>query len=337
MLKYVPFILLLVTSCKTAEVATKTTLEALPLDMRVEQIKAADSDALFGTSPEFEVLFGGMNWSEGPLVLPNGQIICSDVPENHILGWSGKGSKVYLENSGDSPKDYSSEPGSNGLALDAEGRLILCQHGSRRVVRMDAPIDAPKAKYITLADNYLGKKFNSPNDLVVAADGSILFTDPIYGLPGRENSDLKELDYCGVFRIRPDGSVQLLSKEYLRPNGIGLSPDGKTLYVADSDRSRFVVDAIPILDTDYSLGPARHLIDAAHLVSSEIGSTDGLSVAKNGRIFATAPGGVWVMESNGDLIAKVRTGTRVSNVELSPREDYLYMTADYYLIRIKLN
>jgi gluconolactonase len=202
---------------------------------------------------------------------------------------------------------------------------------------MDAPLDAPVGPFTVLADNYQGKRFNSPNDLVIAKDGSILFTDPIYGLPGRENSTVREMDYCGVFRIDPSGTVHLLSKQYLRPNGIGLSPDNKTLYVADSDRSRLTITATPILDDTFALGEPVYLIEAADLVGKVKGSTDGLAVGKNGRIFATAPGGVWILEPDGKVIAKISTGLRVANVELAPNEDWLYLTSDYYLLRIKLS
>ncbi|MFK8163521.1 MAG: SMP-30/gluconolactonase/LRE family protein [Lewinella sp.] len=308
-----------------------------PLSLAVEYLVEAPAKALLGEEPEFEVLHKGMEWSEGPLVLPDGRVLCSDVPRNHILVHDKGETNVYLDNSGSAPDDYSSEPGSNGLHLDENDKLVLCQHGARRVVRMEAPLDAPAEAFTVLADNYRGKRFNSPNDLVIAKDGSILFTDPIYGLPGREKSTLKELDYCGVFRIDPTGSVHLLSKQYLRPNGIGLSPDNKTLYVADSDRSRLTLTATPILDDTFALGEPVYLIKADHLARKVKGSTDGLAVGKNGRIFATAPGGVWILEPDGTVIAKISTGLPVSNVELAPDEDLLYMTSDYYLICIKLS
>lgn len=311
--------------------------EAALLQLSVEPLDQQQTTTLFGATPVFEVLHQGMEWAEGPLLLPDGRIICSDVPRNHILVHDRGKTEVYLANSGSAPDDYSSEPGSNGLHLDANNKLLLCQHGARRVVRMEAPLDHPDTIFTVLADNYRGKRFNSPNDLVVAQDGSVLFTDPIYGLPGRENSTLQELGFCGVYRVDTAGKVQLLSKAYSRPNGIGLSPDGKTLYVADSDRSRLTLTATPILNDTFTLGEPVVLIAAAQLAGKEPGSTDGLAVGKNGRIFATAPGGVWVLEADGSLIAKIRTGLPVANVELAPAEDWLYLTSDYYLIRIKLN
>jgi gluconolactonase len=327
-------------SSESAETKAKPETETPqdpPLDVSVEYLEEKPAKALLGDEPTFEVLHKGMDWAEGPLVLPDGRVLCSDVPRNHILVHNKGETEVYLDNSGSAPNDYSSEPGSNGLHLDQQNRLVLCQHGARRIARMDAPLDAPVGPFTVLADNYRGKRFNSPNDLVIAKDGSILFTDPIYGLPGREKSTVREMDYCGVFRIDPSGTVHLLSKQYLRPNGIGLSPDNKTLYVADSDRSRLTLTATPILNDTFALGEPTYLIEAAHLVGKVKGSTDGLAVGKNGRIFATAPGGVWILEPDGKIIAKISTGLRVANVELAPDEEWLYLTSDYYLLRIKLS
>ncbi|MTB51061.1 SMP-30/gluconolactonase/LRE family protein [Lewinella sp. W8] len=308
------------------------------LSLRVEAIDDRLTQQLFGAEPSFEVLFGGMEWSEGPLVLPDGSVICSDVPNNQILRWTPEnGKEIWLQNSGNAPDDYSSEPGSNGLLLDQDGRLLLCQHGARSVSRMKRDWQNPAPEYEVLAENFGEKRFNSPNDLTLAPDGSILFTDPIYGLPGRAESKLRELDYCGVFRLTPTGMVQLLTKAYSRPNGIGISPDGNTLYVANSDGDNAIVTATQILDTAFTLGPVDTLINATNLTAKEVGYPDGLAVGKNGRIFATAPGGVWVMEPDGTLIGKIRTGLPVSNVTLSPTEDYLYLTSDFYLIRVKLN
>ncbi len=331
MTKYLPAgILLLALACGSAR--TGRTADQPPV--RVEAVQEAATRERFGRRPFSEVLFSGMTWAEGPLVLPSGQVICSDVPHNQVLEWTpGGGSRVWLPNSGAAPDDYSREPGSNGLALNAAGELLLCQHGSRRVARMEAPLSAPRAEYTALADRYQGKRFNSPNDLVVAADGSVLFTDPPYGLPDWAERDL---DYCGVFRIDPRGQVTLLTREYSRPNGIGLSPDQKTLYIANSDGDRAVVTATPILDGQFTLGTPRVLIDATALAGTLPGVPDGLAVARDGRIYATCPGGVWVIEPDGTLLTKLRTTGPVSNVELSPDEDWLYLTNQDRLVRVKL-
>lgn len=290
-------------------------------------------EALVGSTPQIEFLLSGLDWSEGPLVLPDGRVLCSDVPRNHIRYWTPDSSGVYLANSGAAPDNYSREPGSNGLALSPAGELLLCQHGGRQLARMNAPLDAPAANYTTLASHYAGQRFNSPNDLVVAADGSILFTDPPYGLPSGAE---QELDFQGVYRVDPRGTVTLLTRAYSRPNGIGLSPDGGTLYLANSDGARAVVTATPLAE-DFTLGEPTTLIDATALTDSLPGLPDGLAVSGSGRIFATAPGGVWIIEPDGALIGKVRSASPVANVALSPAEDWLYLTNDDRLVRIKLN
>ena len=299
----------------------------------IEAVDARASRQLFGAQPQIEVLLEGLDWSEGPLVLPDGRVLCSDVPRNQILEWSPTKQGVYLQNSGAADDTYSREPGSNGLALNGRNELLLCQHGSRRVAQLDALLDAPSTRYLTVADRYQGRRFNSPNDLVVAGDGSILFTDPPYGLP--EDGE-RELDFCGVYRVDPRGTVTLLTKDYSRPNGIGLSPDGRTLYIGNSDGERAVVTATPILDAAFTLGQPRNLIDGTSLVGQVPGVPDGLTVSRTGRIFATAPGGVWVVEPDGRVLAKVRSQAPVSNVTLSPAEDWLYLTNDDRLVRVKL-
>ena len=301
--------------------------------LRLEVTDAARSQSIFGETLRAEVLFGGMDWSEGPLVLPDGSVVCSDVPRNHVLRWTDDGSEIWLENSGDAPDDYSREPGSNGLFVAGDGTLYLAQHGSRRIGRMTAPLDAPAPRYEVVAERYQGKRFNSPNDLVVASDGSVLFTDPPYGLPQGVES---ELGFFGVYRVDPRGQVSLLTREYERPNGIGLSPDERTLYIGNSHGERPIVTATPIKE-DWTLGQPAILIDGSETVNKEPGYPDGLTVSRSGVLFATAPGGVWVVEPDGRLIAKIKSTGPVSNVELDPTEAWLYLTNDDRLLRVKLN
>ncbi|NJB85608.1 gluconolactonase [Lewinella marina] len=325
-------LLLVLVGCRsTPAPEAAPAVDALPV--RLEALDESATRRWFGPEVVAEELFAGMEWSEGPLVLPDGTVVCSDVPNNHILSWTGSGSEVWLNNSGAAANDYSNEPGSNGLALDPEGRLLLAQHGARRIARMDAPLAGPEPTYSTVADRYDGKRFNSPNDLVVAADGSILFTDPPYGLPKGEAG---EMGFNGVYRVDPRGQVTLLTKEYSRPNGIGLSPDGRTLYIANSDGARAVVTATPLAE-DFTLGEPRILIDGTELAGKEPGYPDGLAVAADGTVFATAPGGVWVVRPDGTVLSKIRSEGPVSNVCLSPAEDWLYLTNDNRLLRVKLN
>ena len=323
-------LLLLCLGCRSTPLAEAPPTAA---PVTVEAIDREATKKMFGAEPVSEELFAGMQWSEGPLVLPDGTVICSDVPRNHILEWTGDTSAIWLQNSGYAADDYSSEPGSNGLALDAQNRLLLAQHGSRRIARMESPLGEPAPKYTVVADRYEGKPFNSPNDLIVASDGSILFTDPPYGLPSRE---VGEMGFCGVFRVDPRGQVTLLTDAYSRPNGIGLSPDERTLYIGNSDGERPVVTATPI-GPDWELGEARVIIDGTDLVATQPGYPDGLTVARDGRLFATSPGGVWVLDGDGKLLSKIRSQGPVSNVALSPDEKWLYLTNNTRLLRVKIN
>ncbi len=325
-------ILLLLLGCRSNTVP-ETVAEAPATGLTLEVHESGGAEEIFGNQLVAELLFDGMEWSEGPLVLPNGEVICSDVPRNQVLRWTDPGSEVWLSNSGAAADDYSNEPGSNGLALNEAGELVLAQHGSRRIARMTTDLANPEPRYEAVAEYFEGKRFNSPNDLVVASDGSILFTDPPYGLPAGVES---EIGYFGVYRVDPRGHVSLLTKEYERPNGIGLSPDEKTLYIGNSYGERPIVTATPIA-TGWILGQPSILIDGSELVNKEPGYPDGLTVSKHGHVFATAPGGVWIVRPNGTLIAKIKSTGPVSNVALSPDEDWLYLTNDDRLLRVKLN
>ncbi len=236
-------------------------------------------DALVPPDAKMEIIVDGLDWCEGPLWIPadGGFLIFSDIPQNKIYRWDAKsGKQEYLHPSGyTGTTPRGGESGTNGSTLDREGRLILCQHGDRRVARMDAPLDKPEPKYVTVAGKYDGKRFNSPNDATVHSSGAIYFTDPPYGLDGYQE-DLskipgKELPYQGVYRVTPDGTVTLLTKKLERPNGIALSPDEKTLYVANSHGPRPIWMAYPVLD-DGTLGPGKVFFDATELSKTRPGA-----------------------------------------------------------------
>ena len=290
-----------------------------------------------GTIPE--VLADGFDWSEGPLWLPGQEmLIFSDVPLNTIFQWSEKeGLKRYLHPSGYTGNiPRGGETGSNGLLLDAEGRLVLCQHGDRRMARMNTPRDQPEAVFTSLADNWEGKKFNSPNDAVFSKTGDLFFTDPAYGMEFRYDDPKREMDFTGVFRLQPDGRVTLLTDALSAPNGIGLSPDEKHLYVANSGRASGLIWEIFDRAPDGSYTNERLFYDAGPAGDSLKGAPDGLAVRSDGIIFATGPGGVWVFRPDGTHLGIVRTGQPTSNCTLDEREQYLYMTADNLLMRIRL-
>jgi gluconolactonase len=292
-------------------------------------------DALIPKDAVIEVLAGGFKWTEGPVWVKadGGYLLFSDIPNNRVVKWSAKdGVKDFLKPSGytGQPSFTGDEPGSNGLALDKDGNLVLCQHGDRRVARL-----GKDGKFVTLADRYMGKRLNSPNDLVMDKNGDWLFTDPPYGLPGQMKDPAKELDFQGVYRLKPNGEVILLTKEMTRPNGIGLSPDGKTLYVANSDPDKAVWMAFPVKD-DGTLGAGKVLYDAtAEVKAGKPGLPDGLKVDQKGNVFATGPDGVFVFAPDGAYLGKIVIGDKNANCGWGDDGSVLYICANDKLVRIK--
>ncbi len=296
-------------------------------------------DSLIPPDAVIEVLAEGFDWAEGPVWIEDGEyLLFSDVPANRIYRWKeGAGHQVWLEPSGytgDIPRG--GEPGSNGLLLDSEGRLVLCQHGDRRVARLDAPLTDPEPSFTTLADRYEGKRFSSPNDAVFDSRGALFFTDPPYGLPEGPDDPTKETPYNGVYRLGVDGGVALLTEELSRPNGIALSPDEKTLYVANSDPERAIWMAYDLLPSG-RIDNGRVFFDATGQVAGRPGLPDGLKVDEAGNLFATGPGGVLVFSPDGRQLGTVWTTQATANVAFGRAgTTTLFMTADSYLLRIRL-
>lgn len=295
-------------------------------------------DALISREAKLEILADGFDWTEGPLWLETeGVLLFSDIPPNTVYRWHpDAGVEVYLNPSGytDSLK-RAGEVGSNGLLLDGSGKLILCQHGDRRLARMQTSVDNPQPRYQTVVDKYQGKKLNSPNDAVLAKNGDLYFTDPPYGLEKNMQDPLKELTFQGVYRFDKGGKLQLLTDQLSRPNGIALSPDQSKLYVANSDPQRAIWMEYN-LQSDGSIDQGRVFYDATQLVSSRKGLPDGMKVHPSGNIFATGPGGVLVFNAAGKLLGTIMTGEATSNCALGNNNKYLYITADMYLMRIAL-
>lgn len=291
--------------------------------------------SVIDSSSVVEILASGFKWSEGPLWIKEGSyLLFSDIPPNKIMKWSEQGGlQEYLHPSGYTGQTTrDGEPGSNGLLLDAAGRLVMCQHGDRRMARMDAPLDAPKAAFVTLADQYDGKRLNSPNDAVYHSSGDLYFTDPPYGLVKNVEDPAKELDYQGVFRLKKDGTVELLSKELSRPNGIAFSRDEKKLYVANSDVNRIWM--VYDVKADGGVENGRLFFDASKF--PEQGAPDGMKVHSSGNIFATGPGGIMVFSPEGKLLARISTGDLCSNLAFDDQEKYIYVTSNSKLVRIHL-
>lgn len=330
MKKLILLCLILVAGCtSTKEMKSIGSIEKL--DESLSEIIDANA--------KIEILGEGYTWSEGPIWIPSEKMLLfSDVPENKIYKWTeDNGVELYLTPSGFTGKDYpSTEPGSNGLTLDRDGKLVLCQHGDRRVARMDAPYNSPTATFTTLVDQYNGKKLNSPNDAVFRSNGDLFFTDPPYGLPGREvDSVYKEQAFNGVYKVSTDGKVTLLVDSISRPNGIALTPDEKTLIVANSDPANAVWYAFDI-DANDSLSNARILFDATAETKTSKGLPDGFKIDKKGNIFASGPGGVWIFNATGKVIGKIKLPEATANTALADGDKTLYITSDMYLLRVKL-
>ncbi len=301
----------------------------------VERLDSA-INALISADAKIEVLASGFEWAEGPLWLEDQQaLIFTDVPTNKIWKWTEDDSlSLFLSPSGYlGDRTAKREPGANGLALDAEGNLIMCQHGERQVGRMLSTLDAPKAEFEALATGYEGKRFNSPNDLVFNSRGQLFFTDPPYGM---DPWDEKQLDFQGVYRLDSDGKVNLLVDTLSRPNGIALSPDQKTLYIAQSDPEKARFYAFD-LDEIGNVIAGKVLFDATSQQSeTRKGLPDGLKVHSSGVLFATGPGGVLVISPEGKHHGTILTENGTANCAFDADEKYLYMTADGFLLRIPL-
>jgi gluconolactonase len=293
-------------------------------------------DALIPKDAQLEKLAEGFDWTEGPVWRKSGgYLLFSDIPKNTIYRWKeGAGLAVFLRPAGYTEADPAGrELGSNGLTIDAQDRLVIMDHGNRRVVRLN------ETNYtkVVLAERYEGKRFNSPNDLVYRSNGDLYFTDPPYGLDGKNADPHRELSFNGVYRLTPSGQFTLLTSELTFPNGIALSPDEKTLYVSVSDPARAVWMAFDVR-ADGTLGPGRVFFDATAFVrAGKKGLPDGMKVDRQGHLFATGPGGVLIFAPDGRHLGTIETGQATSNCAFGDDGSTLYITADTLLLRIRLS
>lgn len=319
-------VLLCVCSCKVSEESGT-----------LGSIERADPslDGLIEPSARVEILSQGYEWSEGPVwVESEKMLLFSDVPTNTVYKWTENDSiEVYLKPSGYTQQGNSNsgEEGSNGLALTRDGKLVLCQHGDRRLAVMDAPLDQPQTNFSTLAGQYEGKKFNSPNDVAIRNNGDYFFTDPPYGMP--KNVE-QEIPFQGVYKV-VGGNVTLLVDSITRPNGIAFMPDERTLIVANSDPKKAIWYAFDVSGNG-SLTNARIFHDATEAAKTEPGLPDGLKIDKQGNVFATGPGGVWIFDKEAKLLGKIKLPVPSANCAFSSDEKTLFITADNYLLRVRL-
>ena len=287
-------------------------------------------DAIVPQDAVIEVLSEGHEWVEGPVWVPELQsILYSDIPNNAVYRWSeGEEASLWLQPAGFTgaiPRE--GESGSNGLALDAEGKLVLAQHGDRRLARMEAPWDAPAPRFETLVGEYEGKRFNSPNDVAPRANGDLYFTDPPYGLQG--GNEEKELDFQGVYRLAASGSLTLLTDELSRPNGIAFSPDQSILYVANSDGANQPVVMAYDVESDGGISNGRVFFESWG---------DGLAVDQEGNVYVTGPrGGVLIINADGEHLGTLLAPPRTSNATFGEDGSTLFVTANTRLVRIRLN
>jgi len=292
---------------------------------------------IFSPQTQIDKIADGFEFTEGPVWHPAGYLLFSDPNTNTIYRYNPKNNNVtvYISHSGYTGADIGEygQPGSNGLAIDKEGRLIIDQHGNRRVIRIEK-----KGPVTVLADNIDGKRFNSPNDIVLKSDGTIYFTDPPYGLPKFFNDSRKELDYSGVFMIKY-GKVQLVSKDLGGPNGIAFSPDEKYLYVTNWD-IRDIHHTKTIwryeVNSDGTLKNGKIFFDMNQTEDDE--ALDGMKIDKEGNIFVSAPGGVWIISQDAKLLGKIVTPERPANMAWGDEDGKtLYMTAHSSLYKVRVN
>jgi gluconolactonase len=300
---------------------------------KIERMDPA-ADKLLAPHAELELLATGFTWSEGPVWMPEmNAVLFSDIPRNTIWKWSEKDGLVEFMNpagyTGKEPRG--GEPGSNGLTRDSEGRLVMCEHGDRRVSRVEKD-----GKKTTLADRFEGKRLNSPNDLAFKSNGDLYFTDPPYGLVEREKDPKRELDFFGVYRRAKDGKLTLLTKDVTRPNGIAFSPDEKKLYVASSDPDKAVWMVFDV-QADGTIANGKVFYDATDAVKAgKKGLPDGMKVDKDGNIFATGPGGIYILSPDAKLLAIIDCGGEpTANLNWGEDGSVLYVTSNMNLCRIR--
>lgn len=327
-----------------AVLAPTSLLSQTKVDANIDRL-TPDAAAIIPSTAHLEKVATCCEWLEGPTWSSDGRLFVTDTDYNEILAISvdGKVSTFKKPSGLVDPSFHGKEPGTNGMAFDTSGRLTVAGHAMHKVFRFDRLEGA--SSMTVLADRYQGKRFNSPNDLVYASDGSLFFTDPPYGLATQQDNDpKKELPFNGVFMMRDaahkaQGSAPteptLLIRDMTRPNGIALSPDEKYLYVANSDPANPVWMRYPLAKNG-SVGAGKVLLSAKG--APGVGGPDGIKVDVKGNLYGSGPGGVWIISPEGKHIATIHVPERVSNCGWGGTDwQTLYITASSSVYRIHLN
>jgi len=291
---------------------------------------------IISTDAKIELLATGLIWAEGPVWVKEGNyLLFSDAPQNTIFRWDQKnGLQPFLKPAGYTGLGkYSDEPGSNGLLINLKGELVACEHGDRRISAMSLTSGGKQ----TIADGWKRRRFNSPNDICQHSDGTYYFTDPVYGLPLREKDTLtRELDIEGVYAADDSGNVHCIIKGLVRPNGIALTTDEKTLYVSQSNGGTPFIMAYKIKPGDpFMVDKGTVFFDFSKHPEVSKAAADGIKIDSDGNMYAAAANGIVVISPQGKLLGKIETGVPTSNCNFGT-DGYLYITAQHNLCRIKL-
>ncbi|MGH9902331.1 MAG: SMP-30/gluconolactonase/LRE family protein, partial [Pyrinomonadaceae bacterium] len=309
-----------------------------PSEVNVEVVRHdAAVDSIVGPNPKIFKLAEGFKFTEGPVWVREqggGHLLFSDPNSNTIYKYTKDGQlSAFRRPSGYAGADVAEygQPGSNGLTLDGEGRLTINEHGNRRVSRLERD-----DTLTVLADSYEGKRLNSPNDLVYRSDGTLYFTDPPFGLPKFFDDPRKELSFSGVYSLHK-GKLRLLAKELSGPNGIALSPDEKYLYVGNWDEERVVVMRYEA-KADGTLSGGQVFIDMTSALDKERNAIDGIKVDRDGNLYVSGPGGLWVISPAGKHLGTIIAPRHVHNMAWGDEDGRtLYLCARGALYRMRLN
>jgi len=318
----------------TGHVAAAQSTITTAVGSKIERLDPA-LDALIDPNARIEKLADGFAWTEGPVWRRDkGYLLFSDIPHNTVWKWNqAEGLSIYMRPAGYAfgTNPPGRELGTNGLTFDKSGTLVVADHGNRGISRWN---DSLFTRTVVV-DRFEGKRFNSPNDLVWAPNGDLYFTDPSYGLRGLNKDPAKELPFNGVFRLLASGELSVVTRDLTFPNGVGLSPDGKILYIGISDPENPYVMAYDV-PADGKFGKGRIFVDGRARVQQKLqGSFDGLKVDAQGNVWTTSPGGIMIITPDGKHLGTIVPGDVVANLAFGDDGSTLYMTVNHQLMRVR--